>query len=246
MTKVVDMQGVDHLITKPAKLSLQDRIRAMEHRIEYRRMVDFEDREAVYKLRRDAYARHSGDSSLWVSHGIDEMHEENSTTIGLFIDNRLAGSFKITVITAEYPDCQSRTYFREDVDALLAKGNMIIDPGRFVADPQAALDYPELPFLLMKVPVMACQYFRADKCFSHVSKEHSSFYRRMFNARVISGPEWYEPLQLYWLLMISDVDRIYDNVFQRFPFWKADYLEMRQIFGPLETWPVVHRHAAVA
>ena len=63
MTKVVDMQGVDHLITKPAKLSLQDRIRAMEHRIEYRRMVDFEDREAVYKLRRDAYARHSGDSS---------------------------------------------------------------------------------------------------------------------------------------------------------------------------------------
>ena len=96
---------------RPAKTSLRDRIDGMSHRIEYRRMVDFEDREAVYHLRRDAYSRHRGDSRDWGATAIDAAFEPNAVTIGLFIDNKLVGSFKVTVVTAVFPESQSRNFF---------------------------------------------------------------------------------------------------------------------------------------
>ena len=54
--KAVEPQGADS-----RKLTLQERIESLWHRIEYRRMVDFEDREAVYHLRRKAYAKNNND-----------------------------------------------------------------------------------------------------------------------------------------------------------------------------------------
>ena len=119
---------------------------------------------------------------------------------------------------------------------------MFIDPGRFVADPKAAQDYPELPYLLMKVPVMACQYFDADECFSLIRKEHHTFYRRVFNAEILAGPKWYAPLEIEALLMTSKVPLVRDSVFERFPFWKASFLEMRQLFGPVEAMPAIVEH----
>jgi len=229
----------DTLIATPAKSSLQNRIDNMAHRVEYRRMVDFEDREAVYHLRRDAYSRHKGDSEDWGATSIDPAHEPNAVTIGLFIDKKLVGSFKVTVVTQQYPDCQSRNFFTEEVDVELAKGKMFIDPGRFVADTKATRDYPELPYLLMKVPVMACQYFDADECFSLIRKEHHTFYRRVFHANDLAGPKWYDPLEIEALLLTSNVHQVRENVFTRFPFWKASFLEMRQLFGPVENMPAI-------
>ena len=232
--------------TMVARPSLRERIDAIMHRVEYRRMEDFEDREAIYHLRRNAYSRHKGDSKKWGATVVDSAHEPNSATIGLFIDGRLVGSFKVTVVTAEYPESQSRAFFPDEIDKMLKSGKMFIDPGRFVADPVAARDYPELPFLLMKIPVMACQYFDADECFSLIRMEHSNFYRRVFHAEIVAGPEWYEPLQIEALVMTSKVHEIREDVFKRFPFWKASFLEMRQMFGSLENWECVVSRRQIA
>lgn len=227
--------------------SLHDRIQALAHRIEYRRMVDFEDREAIYHLRRQFYyERNNSMAEELATEAIDDPHEENSATIGLFIDNRLVGSVKVTVATEAFPNCQSRKYAPEQVDALLKNGGVFIDPGRLVADITATAEFPELPFLLIRVPILACQYFEAHSCLSLVSQKHVPFYRRIFSSNVIGGPIWGEPLQCDVMLMCGSVDDVRASVLERFPFWKATYLETRQMFGPIENWSSVNQHKKIA
>lgn len=232
---------------KTKNLTLDERIKAIAHRTEYRRMVDFEDREAVYHLRRRAYAKNNANAEEWAAEAIDDPHEANSQTIGLFIDGRLVGSVKVTVATQAYPECQSRKYAPQAVDALLETGGVFIDPGRLVADPDATREYPELPYLLIKIPILACQYFEAHSCLSLVAIRHAPFYKRVFNSKAISEPVWCEPLQSDLLLMCGSVDDVRTSVLQRFPFWKTNYLEMRQMFGSFGEWKCIeHLRQAVA
>ncbi len=229
-----------------ANLTLEDRVKAIAHRVEYRRMVDFEDREAIYHLRRRAYSKKYANVEEWAAEAIDDPHVDNSVTIGMFIDGRLVGSVKVTVATLAFPDCQSRTFAPNVVDALLDKGGVYIDPGRLVADPAATREFPELPYLLIKIPMLACQYFEAHSCFSLVAANHASFYRRVFKSKMISGPIWYEPLQSDVLLMCGSVDDVRASILKRFPFWKAQYLEMRQMFGSFDEWKCIEQSSCIA
>ncbi len=44
----------------------------------------------------------------------------------------------------------------------LDEGKIIIDPTRFVADPDKAKRFPELPYLTVRLGYMACGHFNAD------------------------------------------------------------------------------------
>ena len=239
--KAVEPQGADS-----RKLTLQERIESLWHRIEYRRMVDFEDREAVYHLRRKAYAKNNNDIEEWAAEAIDDPHEDNSDTVGVFIDGRLGGSVKITVATQSYPNCQSRSYSPSAVDKLLEADGVVIDPGRLVADVEATKDFPELPYLLLRVVVTACQYFEADYCLTLVAKRHAPFYSRIFNSVPIDGPVWCKPLQAELMPMAANISKDLPPVLERFPFWRASYLEMRQMFGPLEEWKCITQRRLIA
>lgn len=239
MTTILKKADTSAADVRASAHPMLERIESMAHRVEYRRMVDYEDREAIFHLRRNAYSRHKGDSDAWGAAELDDPHEPNSVTIGLFIDKRLVGSFKVIVVTNEFPDCQSRNFFKDEVDALLASGKMLIDPVRFVADTRATTEFPELPFLLIRIPIMACQYFDADACLSLIKKEHAPFYKRVFRSKIVGGPKWYPPLEIDALLMCGGVDVVRQDVLQRFPCWRASVLEMRQMFGPLSEWPAV-------
>ncbi|NKB53693.1 MAG: hypothetical protein GKR97_15995 [Rhizobiaceae bacterium] len=229
-----------------ANLTLEERVDAIAHRVEYRRMVDFEDREAIYHLRRKAHSKKNANIEEWAAEAVDDPHEDNSATIGLFIDGRLVGSVKVTVATQAYPNCQSRGFAPDLVDALLDKGGVYIDPGRLVADPAATREFSELPYLLIKIPMLACQYFEAHSCFSLVAANHAPFYRRVFRSKMISGPIWYEPLQADVLLMCGSVDDVRASILKRFPFWKANYLEMRQMFGSFDEWKCIEQSSCIA
>ena len=245
MKSLQQIRAIKSSTDEAKNLSLDERIKAIAHRTEYRRMVDFEDREAVYHLRRRAYAKNNSNAEEWAAEAIDDPHEENSETIGLFIDGRLVGSVKVTVATQAYPDCQSRKYAPEAIDALLSNGGVYIDPGRLVADPEATREFPELPYLLIKIPILACQYFEAHSCLSLVMIRHASFYRRVFNSNPITEPFWCEPLQSDLVLMCGSVDDVRTSVLRRFPFWKSSYLEMRQMFGPLDEWKCIDQYRSV-
>ena len=224
---------------RKTKHPMLGRIERLMHRVEYRRMVDFEDRQAIFHLRRDAYARHTRGADSWAAPEIEDAKEPNAATVGVFIDDRLVGSFKILVVTADFPDCPGRDFFPDEVDQMLEKGQMLIDPIRFVSDPKAAAEFPELPFLLIKIVIMACQYFGADACLQLIKLEHASFYQRIFQSDIVAGPKWYDPLEVDAVLLSADLEKVLADVLDRFPCWEADHLELRQMFGPLSDWPAV-------
>lgn len=219
------------------RLSLAQRIAALEHRVEYRRMTDIEDREAVLELRKRAYGRHKGDTNAFVENFMDSPDEENAVTIGLFLDRVLVGACKVSIINAAYPQSQWGEFFPQEMKRLLNSGITLIDPARLVADLEVADRCPELPFLMMRIPVAACQHFPADECLSIVRRSHSPFYRRMFRAKPLAPPKLYEPLDVELVIATCTIREVWDEVLTRNPFWRVHPVELREMFGPVSDMP---------
>ena len=70
----------------------------------------------------------------------------------------------------------------------LDRGEVFIDPARFVADPEKAQRFPELPYLTVRLVFLACEYFNADTGLALVRPEHQAFYRRVFLNETIAEP----------------------------------------------------------
>ncbi len=205
---------------------------------EYRRMDASEDREAAYRLRYDAYRREGyidDDPEGMASDFVDD--KPNTQTFGVFVANQLAGSIRISVLTDECPYSCSMISNPETLTPLLKTGRVFIDPSRFVADARMAKEFPELPYLTIRIPAMACEHYQADECLAAVRPEHHAFYRRVFRSRPIAEPVRYKLMKFDIQLMSTTVQVIRDDVARRYPFFQSDYLERRHLFGPSHLMP---------
>ncbi len=219
-----------------ANRSLQERIDLIMPSVEYRRMCDHEDRAAVFRLRCEGYKRNTDLPSDWRGDMPDDYDElPNSQSFGIFIAGRLAASMRLSLITPDVQSAPAMQFFPDEISARAQAGKTIIDPSRFVTDISASAQFPELPYIAMRLPVMACLHFDADECLSMVRQEHVAFYKRIFSADPIAGPVYHHTLNMNVLLMISQVDDIHDDLDTRFPFWRSHYLERRQLFGKPES-----------
>jgi hypothetical protein len=82
----------------------------------------------------------------------------------------------------------STEIFGEILHPRIDRGETIIDPSRFVADPDKVGRFPELPYLTLRLVYMACEYFNADIGLAIVRAEHQAFYRRVFLHETIAAP----------------------------------------------------------
>ncbi|EFL88063.1 hypothetical protein [Ahrensia sp. R2A130] len=200
-------------------------------------MKDIEDRNAVLELRKRAYGRHNGDTNAFVENFMDSPDEQNAVTIGLFLDRVLVGACKVSIINSAYPQSQWGEFFPNEMKRLLSSGKTLIDPARLVADLEVADRCPELPFLMMRIPVAACQHFPADECLSIVRRSHAPFYRRMFRAKPLAPPKLYEPLDVELVIATCTIREVWDEVLTRNPFWRVHPIELREMFGPVSDMP---------
>ena len=77
--------------------------------------------------------------------------------------------------------CRRRwSVFGDLLQPELDRGKVIVDPTRFVADPDKAKRFPELPYVTLRLAYVACAYFNADLGLAIVRAEHQAFYRRVF------------------------------------------------------------------
>lgn len=212
--------------------SLRERIDLIMPSVEYRQMVDHEDREAVYRLRDTGYRRFRALPADWKGYLPDHYDEVgNSQTFGIFVGGRLSASMRLSVISPERPVGPAMEIFKDEIMERVDQGRVLVDPNRFVTDTSAAAQFPELPYLAMRLPVMACLHFGADECLSMVRPEHMPFYKRVFSAESVAGPILHPTLNMNAMLMVSQVDDLHDDLDRRFPFWRSNYLERRQLFG---------------
>ena len=101
---------------------------------------------------------------------------------------------------------------------------------RFVADPEKAKRFPELPYVTLRLAYLACEYFNADLGLAIVRAEHQAFYRRVFMHETIAEPRFFPGLLKPVGLMAADFPAMREKVFQRYPMMRSTAFERRMLF----------------
>lgn len=204
-------------------------------RVEYVRVAPDVYDDPVYRLRYEAYRREEfvpfNDAGV-VTDDLDEA--PNVYSYGIHIDGELVSSIRVHHIT---PDCRqgaSMKSFPDVLDPLLDRGQTFIDPSRFTADYEASLAYPALPFLTLRVAVMATDYFNTTACLASVRREHAAFYRRVFGSVEMSGTRPYPGLAFPVVLYGSDAAINLQNIYRRYPFFRSSRREQEELFAARE------------
>ena len=228
-------------------MSLQVGERTFEERMydlldvtEYRKMESVEDRYLAYRLRHDAYLRQGCIDEDPDGISTDFADEEpNTYTYGVFLAGKLSSTLRLSVLTSECPRSPAMLHNSKVLQPKLDAGEVLIDPSRFSSDLQATRDFPELPYLTLRIAAMASEHYTADECLSYCRATHQAFYRRIFKSKPIADPVFYEMLRMNIQLMSTTVKAIREDVARRYPFFRSTYLERRALFGQASLIPGV-------
>ncbi|WGS00126.1 MULTISPECIES: hypothetical protein [unclassified Bradyrhizobium] len=199
--------------------------------VDYRLAQTRAEKEEIYNLRYRAYLREGAVKESAEQRVTDQYDDlENSWTFGVYLDAELCSSVRISVLTPEWRESCSAEAFGEILHPKLDRGEVIIDPARFVADPDRARRSPELPYVTVRLAYMACEYFNADLGLAIVRPEHQAFYRRVFFHETIAEPRLFPGLLKPVGLMASDFQTMRDKVFDRYPMMRSSAFERRMLF----------------
>jgi hypothetical protein len=202
----------------------------LEH-VDYRLAETPEEKDQIYRLRYRAYLREGAilpSESGRVTDRYDDL--PNNFTFGIFVHGELYSSIRISVLTSEWRGSPSSEMFKDLLHPELDRGKIIIDPTRFVADPEKAKRFPELPYVTVRLGYVACGQFNADIGLANVRPEHRAFYRKVFLQEPWGEPRLYPGLIKPVGLMAADYRAIKERVFQRFPYMRSSAFERRMLF----------------
>lgn len=211
--------------------SFNERAAQLLERLDYRRADTPEEREAIYRLRYEAYLREQTivpDASRRFADADDDL--PNVWIFGLYIDGVLASSIRMHVASSLAEKLPSEHVFGDVLRPHLAAGRTLVDPTRFVADFECARNHPELPYLTLRLIWLAGEYFQADLMLAAVRSEHQAFYKRVFGHRPVCEPREYPQLTKPISLMTLDYRAQKDRVHQRYPFLRSTFFERRMLF----------------
>ena len=199
--------------------------------VEYRLAVTEVEKEEIYNLRYRAYL-HEGAIEPRADQRLSDRFDDlpNSWIFGVYLEGELRSSLRVSVATPDNDETPAVDAFRDLLGPELAKGKVIVDPNRFVADPLSRAEYPELPYLTVRLGYLACGYFNADIGTATVRAEHQAFYRRVFLQKSLCEPRPYPTLTKPLCLMAADYLGIRDKVFARFPMMRSTALERQMLF----------------
>ncbi len=220
-------------------------------RVEYRRVNPDELNDPIYKLRYDAYRR----ESFYPFNSLGLLRDEfddfdsfpNSWNFGVYIDGLLASSLRIHHLTPDCPKSPANSLFADILAPLLEAGATFIDPTRFTVDFEASLAYPALPFLTLRLAVMATRHFNATYGLHCVRPEHGPFYKRVLSSSLMcTARQWHDvgfPMELWG----TRAQEVYDKTLRRYPFFQSSEEERRLLFAPPHATPIwVHAAARAA
>lgn len=209
-----------------------DRVWNLLERTDYRLAIKDADRDAIYRLRYDAYLREGAISpsfSRRVSDKYDDL--DNAWIFGIYIDGELASSIRLNVASPDHPQLPALGVFSDILVADMNAGKIIIDPTRFVVNRELSRMHPDLRYVTVRLPWIACEYFGADCLLATVRVEHQAFYRRVFGHRAVGAARSYPSLKKPISFMTLDYHEAKDQVPYRYPFFRSNVFERRMLFG---------------
>lgn len=200
-------------------------------KVSYRRVRLEDQNDPIYRLRYDAYRREEFVplNSLGIS--TDDLDEvPNVMCFGIYIGDKLASSLRIHHMTSEHRASSAMKVYPDILGPMLDKGTTFIDPSRFTADSEMSLAYPALPFLTLRIAVMASDYFHANYCLTTARPEHIAFYRRVFRAQKLGDVRPYPDLDFSIELYATNVDETLQTLYERHPFFMSTKAEQKALF----------------
>ena len=199
--------------------------------VDYRLAQTPDEKEEIYRLRYRAYLREGAVKESPAQRVTDQYDDlPNSWTFGIYVENELYSSVRISVLTSEWRESCSAEAFGEILHPRLDRGQVIIDPTRFVADPDKAKQFTELPYVTLRLAYLACEYFNAEIGLAIVRAEHQAFYRRVFMHETIAEPRFFPGLLKPVGLMAANFPAMREKVFQRYPMMRSTAFERRMLF----------------
>jgi hypothetical protein len=201
-------------------------------RIDYRLIETPEEKDLVYLMRYRAYL-HGGLIPPSESRRVSDAYDDapNVWLFGIFVDGELCGSFRLHVLTSEWRASYTTELFGDVLHERLDRGEVFVDPARFSADPEKAQRFPELPYLIVRLGYLACDYFNADTGLAMVRTDHQAFYRRIFLSETIAGPRPFPGwTTMQVVLMASDFRNVREKILARFPIMRSSVFERRMLF----------------
>jgi hypothetical protein len=199
--------------------------------VDYRLAQTPEEKEAIYRLRYRAYLREGAIQPSTEQRVVDQFEDApNAWTFGVYFHGELYSSIRISVLTSEWRMSPSVELFGDVLHPKLDQGLVFIDSTRFVADPDKARNFPELPYVTVRLGSTAGVHFNADYGLAIVRPEHMAFYRRMFLHETWSEPRLYPGLVKPVGLMAAHLPTVREKVLVRYPFLRSSAFERRMLF----------------
>lgn len=225
--------------------SFSHRVAQLMPRVDYRRADSDKERKAIFRLRYQAYGREGAISAKSVGLFSDYYDDTNNAHLfAIYIDGELASSLRLHIGSEACPDFPSVEAFPKHLQPELRAGKVLVDTTRFVADERLSRLHRDLPYVTLRLCMLAAEYFVADFWLAAVRAEHQAFYRRAFNHRVICEPRPYpllaEPAGLVRLHFPSGATELY----RKYPFFRSSSAERRRLFE-VRQHPAFSKHGAV-
>jgi hypothetical protein len=201
-------------------------------RTEYRRADSREDKEAIFRMRYEAYSREGYIEKNACGLFTDPDDEtSNAWLIAIFIEGALASSIRLHVASRPEHFLPVTQGFPDIIVPRLAAGELIIDASRMTSRLEFARAYPFLPYIAIRSAFVAEEHFGADYVTAACRPEYQAAYRRMGDAVNWAPPRPYPPLTRLQALMAYECKRMGARMRQRYPFLHSTPQEQRALFG---------------
>jgi len=201
-------------------------------RVDYRLIETPGDKDSIYSLRYRAYL-HGGLILPSESRRVHDVYDDapNVWNFGVYVDGELCSSIRIHVLTSEWRMSYSTELYGDVLHSRLDRGEVFVDPARLAADPEKSRQFPELPYVTLRLAYLACEHFNADTGLAMVRPDHQPFYRRVFLHEPVAEPRafpgWHT---MKTSLMASDFRTLREKVLTRFPIMRSSAFERRMLF----------------
>jgi hypothetical protein len=214
------------------RVTFNDRVSHFLERVEYRRADTPEEKDAIYRLRHEAYTR-DGSVERRPSGLFDDEFDQtpNAWLIGVFIDGDLAASMRLHISASLSVPLPATLVYPDIVNPYLRAGRVMIDGSRMVSKAEYSRRFAEMPYVTMRPTFLAEDYFDADYMTAASRVEYQSFYKRVCAAVAWAEPRAYPNFNPLMAFVGRDCRSTRTRVLERYPFFRSEPEERERLFG---------------
>ena len=222
--------SVEKLLQQSARsANIEQTLKTLDD-IEYRRAFSQDEIAAIAEVRQRAYEDadiYDGASPSFTD-AVD--FDPRAFVFGVYWRERLVGTMRVHVLSADNPKTNSTKYFPNVLDPLVAQGLTFMDPARFAVLPGLDKEIPGLATIVLRLGLAAVRHFNCDFGLATIKEGHAGFYRRVFNYTQMTPVQSFPPLKQKFALFSTSRSNI-DTVCANFPVLDGLHTEAKLLFS---------------